>query len=262
MNEEKRIENKKSDNKALIIFIPCLIASCFVGFWMSGMGFFVRDNWAEVISDGLVKGLTLISPYANLVMNTVSITICCVVFLKVKKMIKSMDGDDDELYEKIDRKLSFILALCNFVFILSYFFFAAGYEYCIIGGRIRALEIICYFSGFIIALGANLVITARTVNMYKEMNPEKQGSVFSFNFDKQWENSCDEAERLKIYKSAYKSHIFCNTFYVILWLFCLIGNQIWHFGLMPSVILIVAWLVQFISYQSYAAYYSKHPNKV
>ena len=71
MNEEKRIENKKSDNKALIIFIPCLIASCFVGFWMSGMGFFVRDNWAEVISDGLVKGLTLISPYANLVMNTV-----------------------------------------------------------------------------------------------------------------------------------------------------------------------------------------------
>ena len=263
MNEEKRIENKKSDKKALVIFIPCVIAAGIGGFFLSYFGFMVRDNWAELIANGVVKGLTAVTPYANLVINAAAIIVSCVNFSKVDKMIKSMDEDDDgEAYRKIDRKLSSILVVCNFVFILSYFFFGVGYECCILAGNFNAVELICYFLGFIVALVANLIISSSVVNTYKELNPEKQGSVFDFNFGKKWEKSCDEAERMQIYKAAYKSYTFCNVFYIFVWLACLIGNQIWDFGIMPSVIVIIVWLAQFICYEAYAAYYSKNPNKV
>ena len=262
MNEKKRIENKKSDKKALMIFIPVLILSGVIGFLAGGLGNYMEENLADVIANGVVNLLSTITPYANLVMNTISIAICTIILLYTKKCIKIWDGEDEEAYEKIDGKLSIILVLVDIVFILSYFFFGAGFEYVLEGKDSDAIEMICYFIGFIIALTANMIIKSRVVNLYKEMNPEKQGSVYAFDFSKKWEQSSDEAERIKIYKAAFKSYNFCSTFYIFLWLFCLLGNQIWHYGIMPATIVIIVWLVQFISYQSYAAYYSKNPNKV
>ena len=262
MNEEKRIENKKSDKKALMIFIPVLILSGVIGFLVGGLGNYMEENLADVIAKGIVNLLSTITPYANLVMNAFSITICTIILLHVKKRIVAWDGEDEEVYEKIDGKLSTVLVICNIVFILSYFFFGAGFEYVLGVKEYDAIAMLCYFIGFIIALGANMIIQARVVNLYKEMNPEKQGSVYAFDFSKKWEQSSDEAERIKIYKAAFKSYNFCSTFYIFLWLCCLLGNQIWHYGIMPATIVIIVWLVQFISYQSYAAYYSKHPNKV
>lgn len=111
-------------------------------------------------------------------------------------------------------------------------------------------------------MAGSMIIQAKVVNMYKEMNPEKQGSVYAMDFGKQWEKSCDEAEKIQIYKAAFKSYSFCNTFYIFLWLLCLFGNEIWHLGIMPATIVIIVWLIQFISYQAYASYYAKNPNKV
>ena len=55
MNEEKRIENKKVDKKALLIFIPLLIVSFFAGIFLSALGNMMEENIADVIANGLVK---------------------------------------------------------------------------------------------------------------------------------------------------------------------------------------------------------------
>lgn len=47
MNEEKRMENKKGDKKALMIFIPILIISFFAGIFMSALGNMVEGNFAD-----------------------------------------------------------------------------------------------------------------------------------------------------------------------------------------------------------------------
>lgn len=262
MNKEKRIENKKSDKKALMIFIPVLILSGVLGFVLSGFGNYIEENLADVIAGGIVKLLILITPYANLVMNAVAITICIILLANAKKRIKVWDGEDEEGYEKIDGKLSATAVLSNIVFILSFFFFGVGYEYVIQVKNIGIVVLFCYFTGYGIALVGNMLIQSKVVNLYKEMNPEKQGSVYAFDFAKKWEQSSDEAERIKAYKAAYKSYYFCNICYMILWLLCLLGHQVWHFGMMPATIVIIVWLIQFISYQAYVAYYSKNPNKV
>lgn len=261
MNEEKRKENKKADKKALFIFIPCLIASFFIGFFLSGVSNYMEMNVADVISSGVVSILTLITPYANLVMNAVTIIACIIIIMNTKKKIKKWDGENEEEYLKLDKNLSVIMILSNLSFILSYFFFAAGFEYGI-SSKSSVVEMICYFGGFLLALGGTLLVQSKVVNTYKELNPEKQGSVYSVDFVKQWEKSCDEAEKMQIYKAAFKAYNFCGTLYIFLWLFCILGNEVWHFGIMPATIVTIIWLVQFIAYQSYAAYYSKNPNKV
>lgn len=262
MNKEKRIENKKTDKKALMIFIPCLIVSGIVGFMMSAFGNYMEENIADLIAKGIVKVLVVITPYACLVMNTISIIIGTILLVGAKKHIKAWDGENEEEYEVIDKKLSVVGVLINIIFILSYFFFGAGFEFVLKDEYYGIIKWVCYFAGFIVALAGNMIIQAKIVNLYKEMNPEKQGSVYAMDFSKQWEKSCDEAERMQIYKAAFKSYNFCNTFYVFLWLLCLLGNQIWHYGIMPATIVIIVWLAQFISYQAYAAYYAKNPNKV
>ena len=262
MNEEKRKENKKSDKKALMIFIPCLIISFFAGFGLSGLGNYMEANIADVIAETVVKILVVITPYANLVINTVTILVCIIILANAKKRIKVWDGENEEEYEKFDRGLSVASIIINIGFIISYFFFAAGFEYCITEKGTGIVELVCYFAGFILALIGNLAVQANVVNLYKELNPEKKGSVYAMDFGKQWEQSCDEAERIQIYKAAFGSYSFCNVFYVFLWLFCLVGSQIWHFGIMPATIVVIVWLVQFISYQAYAAYYTKNPNKI
>ena len=262
MNEEKRIENKKSDKKALLIFIPCLIVSGIAGFMLSAFGNYMEESVADLIAEGIVKLLVIITPYACLVMNTIAIIICAILMAGTKKSIKAWDGENEEEYEKIDKKLSVVSIFINIAFILSYFFFGAGFEFVLKEEYFSLIKCVFYFAGFIMALAGDMIIQSKVVNMYKEMNPEKQGSVYAMDFGKQWEKSCDEAEKMLIYKAAFKSYSFCSTFYIFLWLLCLLGSQIWHFGIMPATIVIIVWLVQFISYQAYAAYYAKNPNKV
>ena len=262
MNEEKRIENKKADKKALKIFIPMLIASGVVGFMLGPISEKMEANLAEVIAEGIVRVLVVIAPYVNLIINTLAICICAMLIGNAKKKIKAWDGEDEAAYEKIDKRLTIILFVSNFVFILSYFFFAVAFEYTIASDEVSLAAQICCLIGFIETLVGNLLIQAKVVNITKELNPEKKGSVYAIDFTKQWEKSCDEAERMKIYKAAYGAYNFCNTFYVVLWLACLFGNEVWHFGIMPVAVVTIVWLANFISFYAYSAYYEKNPNKV
>lgn len=262
MNEVKRIENKKSDKKALKIFIPVIIVSAIIGFFMGYFGDFVEANLADVIANGVTKALAFIAPYVNLVINVLVICICTIIIGEAKKKISTWDGENEEEYKKIDNSLSVTLMLSNLAFILSCFFFAVGFEYTIGSDNAGLVAQIICLVGYLLTLVQSMVISAKVVNTYKELNPEKQGSVYAMDFGKQWEKSCDEAEKLVIYKAAYGAYKFCGTFYMIVWLFCVFGNEVWHFGIMPATIITLVWLVNFISYQAYGAYYSKNPNKV
>ena len=75
-----------------------------------------------------------------------------------------------------------------------------------------------------------------------------KGSIYDVKFSKKWFDSCDEAIKLGIYKSAYKAYISVSTTCVILWVICVIGYDIWDFGIAPMVIVTIIWLVQTISY--------------
>ncbi len=263
MNEEIRDEkkqmNKKEDKKALKVFIPLVIAGFFVGLFMGFCSSVMEATLADVIAGGIGTVLTYITPYANVVLSMVLVVVGVLLYSKAKKEMKEWDGENEEVYESIDKKLSFLIVFSNVVYIIAMFIMAAGFEYCIQDGT--AIQLILYFTGFIAALVINIVLQQVVVNATKELNPEKSGSVFAADFQKKWTDSCDEAEMQLVYKATFGAYKVGNGLYFGLWLFCILGNQVWHFGLMPVAIVTVIWLTQFIAYQSYLVYYSKHPEK-
>lgn len=259
MNEEKKLENKKEDRKSLKLFIPILLVACLVGFLSGGFIYYLRDNGAGTIAEYFANIFKIITPYANIVMNGISIVVCVIIYSIARKQMKAFDGENEEQYKKIDSKLSVILIISNITFILSYFFMAAGFEYVL--GVAGGVKVALYMGGFLLAMAGNIILQQVTINGYKLLNPEKKGSVYSFDFNKQWTKSCDEAELHNIYKAAYGSYKVTNVTFLVLWIVCIFGNIIWHFGLVPVTIVIILWLVQFISYMAYAAYYEKNPEK-
>ena len=93
-----------------------------------------------------------------------------------------------------------------------------------------------------------LLAQRKIIDFLKEMNPEKKGSIYDVKFSKKWEESCDEAEKLAIYKCGYKAYNSVNTACIVLWLFCFIGSSIWNFGIMPVAMVSIIWFVLITSY--------------
>ena len=82
----------------------------------------------------------------------------------------------------------------------------------------------------------------------KEMNPSKKGSVYNVKFRDKWEESCDELEKVIIYKSAYKAYKTTALTCIVLWVVTATLSIAFKTGPLPSIAVSIIWLVQTVSY--------------
>ena len=101
---------------------------------------------------------------------------------------------------------------------------------------------------FVVGNLAQLKQQQLMVDLEKEMNPSKRGSVYDAKFRDKWEESCDELEKIIIYKSAYKAYKTTALTCVILWIVTATLSIAFKTGPLPSVAVTVIWLVQTVSY--------------
>ena len=78
--------------------------------------------------------------------------------------------------------------------------------------------------------------------------PEKKGDPSSGKFRQQWLDSCDEAEKEVIYRSAYKSYLCTNKTIPALLLITMLGHLFFNTGIMAIVTVAFIWLVVAVSY--------------
>ena len=101
---------------------------------------------------------------------------------------------------------------------------------------------------FVVGNLAQLKQQQLMVDLEKEMNPSKKGSVYDAKFRDRWEESCDELEKIIIYKSACKAYKTTALTCVILWIVTATLSIAFKTGPLPSVAVTVIWLVQTVSY--------------
>ncbi len=261
MNQDVKMENKKEDKKFLVKFLVVLAVAFIVGI-VCGVGMAILEDMEQIpdaISNAVYHGVVLIAPYVSIVF---CVIMGCVIYIcreKAIAMMKAWDGENEEEYQKIDDMLGNALYALNIGTVITYFFFGVGFED--IAERGLWADV-CYFCGFIGALVVIIVGQNIIVNLTKEINPEKKGSVYDMKFIDKWEDSCDEAEKILIYKSSYRTYRSTSCLFLALWIFCVFGNDIFHFGLMPVTIVSIIWLWQVCSYTYYTKYYTKHPEKI
>ena len=259
MNKEKAMENRSQDRKALGGFIILIIAGAIVGAILGATSVW-SVNIKEHIANVLPEILMIASPIVPIILNTVLIITMVVVLKKSRRAFADWDGENEEQMDKIEQWLGYGMIAVSVDMILGFFFFGAG----VYSGEVRELETkeLLFFCLNLFSMIYTLVVVTilqnRIVNMEKEINPEKQGSVYDTKFQKVWLESCDEAERQTIYKAAYKAYQVTNFTCIGLWLFSVLGAMLWNFGIMPLTMVSLIWLVMTVSYGIESMRLSKH----
>lgn len=264
----KMMENRKEDKGAFKKFILILIVALFLGGFV---GYFsVASTWSvHSLAEGLLRVLSVIAPFEMLVVTTLVLIGVLVIEHSCRKAYAGWDGENETTLNKIERELSYGLIANSMNLILSYFFVGVGFygferEFAQ-GSRsekIALIKVMVMLVGLVYTLVVCILLQKQLVNLEKEINPEKRGSVYDLEFNKRWLESCDEAERLQIYKSAYSSYRMTNTACIILWVICLVGLMSWDFGLLPMTMVILLWAISNIGYFKESLHLTRHPEEI
>ena len=235
---------KKENRKAFWPFLLFIFCGGFVGGLLGATGHLLKGATMNSILHKANHLLLAWSPILIVICSFILLSVSFIILFGCKSRYKQGNLDDKEL-DRIEYRLNFPLALSSISMIINCFLFG-----CILVGTygfdapFSPLGVLT----FVISLALIVVIQKLIVDLEKMINPEKRGSVFDQNFAKVWEASCDEAERLMIYKSSYESFKATNMTCIVLWVVLTLCNIVFVTGILPILTVTLIWLVQTLSY--------------
>ena len=266
MRENNKAENNKKENKAALKkFIPMLIVCALIGGLVGGASSFIGySDFSGSIVEAALLIVNMVSPWAVIILGVLSFIVCWVIYRKARAMYEGaltsakVTGEpgesgesgepDEQIIEAVGEKLSQGMFILSVIMIVQMLFF---------GIMMADLENIADYS-FALAMAATGVFVAGNlaqlkqqqlmVDLEKEMNPSKRGSVYDAKFRDKWEESCDELEKVIIYKSAYKAYKTTALTCIVLWVVTATLSIAFKTGPLPSIAVTVIWLVQTVSY--------------
>ncbi len=240
-------EIKKDNKKALPMFIAIIVLSAVVGFVLGFASVFVEhsDKIGEL---GFLFG-KYVAPCLMIALAIVVPLICVYEYRSAKKILQGWDGEDEEVYEKADSKLSSVIHATSVALIISFFLIAASYS----GGmeNISVFTLVAII-GFVAVMAEAVILQQKTVDLIKSTNPEKKGSVYDMRFQKKWLDSCDDAEKAMIGQCAYKAYQTTNTVCAVLAVILALSAIIFSTGFLPSLTVCIIWLVNTSAYMKEA----------
>ena len=205
-----------------------------------------------------------IAPWLMLALAILVPVVCLPLYRSAKKLAAVWDGEDEDLYNTIDQKLSVVLWLASAAFILALFLITATYSV--------GMEDIDNANGFVfffinIAAFFAIMVEAtvfqqKCVDTTKQLNPEKKASVYDMQFQKKWMADCDEAEKIIIGKCAFKAYSATNIVCAVCAIVLAVCALTFNIGFLPSLIVCLIWIVNLSVYCCEALRCSKSGNKI
>ena len=256
---------KKANQKAL----PKFILFCVIGGLVGGiMGYLVATNGLDAMSgdikEVISKYVVLTAPWLMLALAVILPAVTVPYYRKAKKQLALWDGEDEEISDDIENKLSIVQWFTSGSLIISYFLIAASYA-----GGITMFENVKSMIEFAVAIVAFLAIMAevviiqqKSVDSVKVMNPEKTASVYDIKFQKKWLDTCDEAEKIIVGKCAFKAFNVTNSVCSILAIILALSALMFGIGFFPSFLVCLIWIINVSIYCKECLKYSKSGNKI
>lgn len=261
MNKENIKNNKKDKknektSKKVIRFAVIMFVSFIAGALFSLLVSFAEDKGIDfsAIFNNIDNYAVYALPWLFVGILIIGGGICLAYYLKAKKDFAKWDGEDEDSISKIELMLSKVAVISNIALILDYFLIAvwmyfSDSEAVTVPDKIIGINSIISMAIFFIIMIFVIVIQRCCVELEKKINPEKRGEVLDTNFQKDWEASFDEAEKIMAGKAAYKSFKLTNGTCGALWLISVIGNLVFDFGIVPTLFVTIIWLISSVSYQ-------------
>lgn len=246
-----RDDIKKENKKALKVFIPVmLLCAAFGGVFGYYTAMAGVDEVAEKIEAWLQNGLYVLSPYLVVAVVTAALLVSYLQYRKAKQLFRNFDEDedDDDLYIQADRKIAVSVAVSGIGLIVGMMFFA------VVIGNLEAYVTehfalsVTTIAVFVIGNFLTIRLQQLQIDFYKQMAPSMKGSVYDMKFHQKWEESCDEAEKMVIYKASYRAFRTGNIACSIGWIIAAMGTMMFSYGSLPAITISVIWLIMDISY--------------
>lgn len=251
-NTGKIKENRKENKKASKSFIVIMIVSMLVGGIIGGLSTVVKEDFLkderinQVIGKFFMTVIGTSSPFVMGLIGIVGFSISIHLYRKSREQYKNGNKEDEALYEVIEKKLSYAIAISSSILVIDFFFFEASTYYMVHGnGFAFIIPSVIIFLGSIFVL---LIIQQKIVDFEKEMNPEKMGSIYDMKFQSKWMDSCDEAEQLITYKSAFAAFRMVNILCIFLMVSLSLLSLCFQIGLLPAFVVTLIWFTMQIVY--------------
>lgn len=270
LKSSKKKENEREDKRALKRFWRVLLVSLVLGMAIGMLSSFLKGSGVGLHIEGIGFAIRQIGMFASFVATTALLLVICVLYRQAKSLCRTWDGEDENVYRRMETKLSYCMLLTNITMICGYFFFTLGVYVTKLSAvpadaaaaKLQIWDFAIVLCGMIYAIAAMCIAQQKIVNFEKELNPEKKGSVYDPKFTDQWLATSDEAERLIIYKSAYGAFRMMQKAFSAAWVITLLGMMMLETGFFPVAVVLALWMAMVCTYSINSIYYEKHPSEV
>lgn len=243
----KNNTNQKTNKQIIIRFIMIIIASLIIGF-ISGFS-------TMAISGGNItftvnyKLIELITASVLVIGNIIAIIIATVTYNKTVKGINDWDGNDEDVIEVLEYALNTPLIISSTMIYINMILFSIGaYMMVKIPDEKRYVMLtLAEAILFIVSLIIYIVIQYKIIATVKKINPEKKGNILDTKFQKDWYESCDEAEKEKICRASYSGYKTGIKAAYTLWLVSFLG-MFFGTGVFACIVSIIIIIAMTISY--------------
>ncbi len=233
--------NKKIYIKFSLLVLGGLIVGGICGFFIGYRGDSLRDMFLAL--GALLEQNSIWLLAASYLFPAVSFYL----YRKGKRCAALVGEENEEMFEQADRALGWALGASSVALILGFVFYGMS-----IGFLFQSFDLVAINMGLVLFVALIVIVVAEQnaiVKATQALHPEKNGSVFDTKFQKKWFESCDEAEKLRIGRAAYRSMQISAKAYPLWFVILCLGNLITPIGVLPFLVFGSLWLVQTQSYQ-------------
>lgn len=128
-NDEIKQANRKALPKFLLFAVVCTIVGGVIGYY-SGYGA-AKGGLDQLVGTMKEAGAffgTHIAPWLMLTLALIVPVVCIPIYRSANKLVAVWDGEDEDISDTVDRKLSLVIWITSAALIVSYFLMAASYS--------------------------------------------------------------------------------------------------------------------------------------
>lgn len=248
--KEKDKKTGKETRKLLPIFIILMVCCIAIGFFAGkAIRRFEMSGTLESVKKAIEMALKYSFPVIYIVLILLLVVVGIPILVKSIGKVKKWEGEDEDYIVNVEKSFGWLVNYSTISSILSLGLFtintllweSQGSD---IKKTILIINIVCLAFDIIFTI----FIQAKALKYLKLINPEKKGNIFSFKFNKEWIDSCDEAQKYNMYRAAFKAHKTVNIVCVVMFLFVLIVGLGFKTGIMPAFCVLIIWLADIIVY--------------
>ena len=223
-------------------FVLMILASMVVGgvlgfvviwFGMDGL----TADMVEKLENSLALGVPVVQVLAILVCSLTAAS----YMKRARRRAAALDAGDEDQAEPALRAADTAINLLEMQQMLVMFLLPLSLTQ--VGLSLLASSVLVVVSMPLVILGQG-----RIVDFIRRINPEKRGDVRDLKFNKEWYNSCDEAERLRIGQASYAAFQAGSRASLLVWVAALVLNALLPIGPLPVLAATVPWAVSQFAY--------------